>query len=474
MNNKFIYIILLSILFVSCNNVMNNYEDEVMALSDAIMKTSCTMPISKFSVNEDLLHKYIRLTASNKTIQEVTPVVRNSIDTLAYIVQYSQGWDLISGDTRMVPRLAYSETDTLNLEEYEQNGVGGIKGMIDLVAEKKFSNDTIINPAWAFLLPKTCVVNQLLRRGDVPGMWRAIDTTYICEPEGKNHLIETTWHQQFPYNGYSDIKEGFLCPAGCGPIAMSQILYYYLSRNNNCHIQIPASCIRTNTGLQFSDFSENHWQNVTANDIATATFISYIGHEKLNANYTRFETGVSSSSCYVDTFNWAHLSYSSANSSNFNIMHILLSIRQNHPVLMRATDSTSNKNHAFIIDSYSKISSVGVIRYQWVDNYHPTEEELQRCPSWMFEVSSMQEWKDENSIYEVSFPIDESYSIAMNWGFYGENNNVYYTVCQVFYPQGEGGEQAMNPYVNQYYPNWNIGGYRFNQIINYYYNIDFE
>lgn len=466
--NIFFTIFLSGILATSCSDGIINDED-INYSNEIAMSRSISPNVSTYSVSEYLVQKFIRLTAPAKTVQDITPVVRNTVDTLAYIVQYSEGWDLISGDTRMAPRLAYSETDTLNLEEYEQTGVGGITGMIDLVAEKKSSNDTVIDPLWKFLLPLTRNVNSMARRGDVPGMWRPIDTIYIERPEHVGPLVSTIWHQHSPYNDKSFNDDGVICPAGCGPIAMSQILYYYLSRSNTHHIQIPSNCMWSNSGIQFSNFSDSQWQNILNDDNAKAVYISYIGHEKLNANYSPSRTGVNFDSDYENAFNWAHLSYSVGSSYNFNIMHILSSIRLQRPVLMRAGDTSKNMNHAFIIDCYSKTSDVFVVRYQWSNDYHPTEDELQRYPSWMFELTPISDGKDENPIYEETYPIYETYSIAMNWGLYGVANNVYYNACQVFYPNGEGDGSL---YINQYLPYWNIGDYRFDQITNYYYNIE--
>mgnify|MGYP004448490531 FL=1 len=443
MNKNLIFtLVFFSIVFTACRESFAGDEDYI--LSQSIQKTRSIVPnTGNYHVDVFLVQKYIRFTAPAKTVEEITPVIRNNSDTLAYIVQYSQGWDLISGDTRMSPRLAYSETDTLNLEEYEQSGVGCITGMVDLVAEMKISSDTTVNPVWKFLLPKQQQENNegdIIPYGDVAGMWVPIDTQYIDNGTTIPHIINTHWYQQSPYNDickYYYMGTAGMCNsfAGCGPIALGQVIYHYLKSSNPFSVPIPINYNSEGYKIIFSNFSSTQWQNLSTANNSLSTYIIYLGQEIMGAEYIPYidpislkvirEVGVSSDSCAA-ALDWAHLQYDQT--STYNWQDIVSSLQLSHPIIVTACDSSNENGHVFIIDALKINQSKFIISYLWDDNYTPDFWGLQRNPSWLFEPCIPNNGGKDDDVYQEEITLEDNYSIAMNWGYGNSADNTYYLI----------------------------------------------
>ena len=95
-------------LFASCS------QDEVLneVVETATVSTRSTedsvVSNNDYKVDYTLLQKYLKLTKKDADVQAITPLVREG-DTLAYGVQYTQGWDFIAADQRLTPVMAYSK-----------------------------------------------------------------------------------------------------------------------------------------------------------------------------------------------------------------------------------------------------------------------------------------------------------------------------------------------------------------------------
>ena len=461
MIKKTIILTLLTCIFMSCDSINNDVEEPLKNVRLKERQIASHSPL--FSVNGTLLQKYIRLTAQNKTVEQITPIVRNVIDTMAYIVQYSQGWELVSGDKRIAPRLAYSETGTLDFDEYMQSGVGAINGMIDLVEDKINSSDTIVNSTWKFLSHQQRSSNSRQTRGMVSGMWVATDTSYVSDRQRVNHLISTQWNQDYPYNMLC-IDNGVQCMAGCVPVAIGQLLRYYYHDNSQCNVAIPEHYNPyAGGGGQFEDFSTSNW-SLLDDPINIAIFIAYLGKEKLGAIYGPSETSVTDYDSFNSTLNWANLTYSIGYS--YDVNNIISSIRLGSPVLISAKKSSGTSSHTFLIDSYICDIASFLISYEWVEAYHPSDFELETYPSWRFEPS-----QKGDVYYEEETPITEDYSIAMNWGYAPSYNNIYYLAYHREYPYYLDGDLIIPANSNvQYSPSWQVGNKHYNLVNRYYHH----
>lgn len=133
---------------------------------------------------------------------------------LAAVLNFDEGFIVISGDDATMPILAYSNTSDLNLEEAAPGAMFWLdlyQNEIQYVRDNQIAPSEEIVEEWRFL------------RGTKSGQ-----TTTIVAP-----LITAMWNQTKYYNQYSpidsDSPSGYdgRTPNGCVAVAMASIIYYY-------------------------------------------------------------------------------------------------------------------------------------------------------------------------------------------------------------------------------------------------------
>ena len=102
---------LLVALLVSCSRDALNDLDQ--SLSIELNGATNEMPF-KTQVDLTMLKSYLKLTKRLNNVKEIVPMKDNG-EVLAYIVQYEDGWDMISADTRCCPILASSDEGIIDL-----------------------------------------------------------------------------------------------------------------------------------------------------------------------------------------------------------------------------------------------------------------------------------------------------------------------------------------------------------------------
>ena len=97
-------------MFVSSCNTTDDFD---LTQNQSQLKTkSIATQCDDFKVSEYLLHKYLSI--KKETPTNITPIIIDG-DTLAYLLEYVQGWKLISGDQRLSPIISQSDNGTFKL-----------------------------------------------------------------------------------------------------------------------------------------------------------------------------------------------------------------------------------------------------------------------------------------------------------------------------------------------------------------------
>ena len=121
---KKLYVIAsLCVAMCACND--NSFVNEPIQESDVVMSRSGeSSSVGEYTVTPEMVCKYLNVARKGKNINSLNPIVENG-DTLAYVAQYdeSQGWDLISGDRRLAPILAFSNEGILDLVDTIAPGI---------------------------------------------------------------------------------------------------------------------------------------------------------------------------------------------------------------------------------------------------------------------------------------------------------------------------------------------------------------
>ncbi|MBE6310829.1 MAG: hypothetical protein E7080_07245 [Bacteroidales bacterium] len=464
----------LCVAMCACNDIafMNEpvQENETM-----LSRSGETTSAENYTVTPEMVCKYLNIARKGKTINSLTPMIENG-DTLAYVAQYADtlGWDLISGDRRIAPVLAFADSGIIDISDINNPAVKAVLGMLQISRDVQNSNNTEKHSMWKSLEPKVNN-NTIIPRGWGQGKWIAIDTIYNDQSEGISHIIKTKWGQDYPWNVYTPFDSIKLDPennetygiyhsaVGCGAVALGQLIYHY-RKNNNRGITLPMEAYFTDSIVgstpTFSNFSVNGWNNLAKNinennTNKSALFLSYLGSQ-LDLDYS-VVTEVQKDSI-MPVMNVYKLIGNENNVYDFE--KIWLSLKSSKPILMCALGPLIG--HAFLIDGYRENLEEIYVNYVFDPYYEISEDELST------EDLSLFEWPEKEDPFEgivtkrKYWNYDDRKYISMNWGWDGSSDDIYFlaynrTLEDVEY-ECEG---------TIYSPSW-LG---YNNVIYYIYNI---
>ena len=468
------FLILLCVALCACNdNVLIN---EPVQKTDVVLSRSGEVSTSEnYTVTPEMVYKYLSITRKGKIVNSLTPLIENG-DTLAYVAQYDEtfGWDLISGDRRLFPVLAFAENGVLNINDINNPTVKAVLGMLQISRDVKASNKTDKHSMWKALEPQKHN-NTIMLRGVGQGKWIATDTVYNYQIKGRSHITTTKWGQQYPWNIYTPldwIKTDpndnetygiYHCAVGCGAVAVGQLIYHY-RKNNNRDIVLPMVATFSDSIVgstpTFSNFSVAGWNGMAkkANESGTtnvACFLSYLG-KQLNLDYG-IVTAVQVDSI-MPVLNNYRLTGNESNVYDFD--KVWMSLESSKPIITCAYSVYSG--HVFLIDGYKKLIDETYVEYIFDPYYVITDDELST------EDLSLFEWPEKENPFESTvtkreyWTYEDSKYISMNWGWDGSSDDIYFLAynCTL--------EDLENEYEGTIYsPSW-LG---YDNVVYYVYNI---
>lgn len=453
---KFYLALLVLLCFVACNkNELINRADEKAIKPPISIDNKKSIEFESFVVTPKMLDCYLHYFTEHRVVDLIKPLADND-DTLAYYVQYAnnEGWDVISADCRTAPVLTSSSKGSLsdvNLTTMvTSDGLQAVK-------EIRNSERKNYNGIWAFVYgaikDKTikCQPKTKGNRGLVTGMWIAQDTSIVHNTDSIAHLIETEWHQTFPWNDAMPFYNGRIMPVGCGPIAVAQVVYKYV-HNNPGSYTIPTYCQRSNSShyndtMYFSNESTLAWNNMAEtildnkSQVQTGIYLSWM-RQDMNASFIDTITIVYENNVKSELNKY--LSYREGQDVNgsYNKRKIFRdtvfhSLNQGSPILLSTNVVDRDDGHIYLIDAYQIETTERIIRYVFDADHVVTDDEYYSLPSWMFDWPSMGQFPDFDPGKEGSAVIEDrqelNYSeyIKMNWGLShgsgtGGNNNPRY------------------------------------------------
>ncbi|MBR1942021.1 MAG: C10 family peptidase [Bacteroidaceae bacterium] len=346
-------------------------------------------------------------------------------DTVMYVANYENGWDLLSTDEHTPIVLVSSETGSYNEDELPD----AIKTYIASTAEevaafKKEGNaDLKRHEDWEMLYKPVTKANTRSGIEDYlgTGYWMLVSTTPVSySTDSIDHLVQTHWHQTTPYNRFAPYytSGGYTlhCNAGCAPVAVGQLLKFYAD-NDGTLWSIPMPPANENlfeslynsvtNKYLFTNFGYgmNALEPSGANRPRTAYFLGYLG-EIMNTVYTSSESTTTKENILnaLDSFFVAK----NFVMENMNFSKVISILSSGYPVLSTVTSgSNGSGGHALLIDKYVKDSTRYALIYAWVgtDIYGEpmnTYDEWGNVTSWVYSKTEYQ----TNSYYKIS----------MNWG----------------------------------------------------------
>lgn len=379
-------------------------------------------------------------------MESITPIEWKGVPCL-YVIQYQEGYEIISADKRSQIPLAFNDKGKLELDQ----DLDGFRGHLDLMAEEiwfalngygdwsgtEWESEVEWSLAfWRMVNADESLFNQnrdqsedqgrFLDPNPPMGHWVLVEAyTEEVPYDSIPHLTATQWYQTNGYNAYCPEDRDTLniidrCPAGCVAIAGAQMLYF-LHGKHGVPTSSPASgyCtgyVYNNTVSQgFYNPSPSTWgymscprPNYGPADDYSALLIGDVG-KKVGMQYHWNGSSASTYNLISTVFNqygW-NCSYMNSNNSSTIVSNLLAG----YPVVC-AGNISSTVGHSFLIDSYMRCRTRVTSVYVWVyDNLPPGSYPLQY-------------WRE--TLYDETIPIHVAY-YRMNWG--QENTSINDTWC---------------------------------------------
>lgn len=206
-------------------------QDSVTTKALLQNETAGNSTSSAYVINEDMVREYFKQTSPEKRIDSIEPYTGSGTVPL-YIVNFENGWDIVSSDSRSDFVLAKGENGKFELNKIHQGVRVWLDGMIGQIKEFSESASTQVKEPqiWRDIRSKAqkdTLGNRALDP-DQEYMWLVCqlsqtDTTIVHN--NIPHLLSTKWGQGYPWNTH--IPNNRL--TGCAATAISQVLYYFHS-----------------------------------------------------------------------------------------------------------------------------------------------------------------------------------------------------------------------------------------------------
>lgn len=362
---------------------------------------------SGFALTEAEINNYVNfkvLEGKSKgrevVLSEIIPIYWENIACL-YVIQYEDGFDVISADKRSPIPIAEVARGTFQ----DCNDPNGFGGHLNLMAEEVwFSlNGYLKDPSpeaeeniqssldfWRMINADSLFIaenadsidSNLGFRFDPnipPGYWVLVGVTTAEEVyDSIPHLTTTTWHQKGIYNYYCPEdrdSEGYIvkCPAGCVAIAGAQMLYY-LHLKDGVPLTSPAngSCtgyvFNNNVVQNFWNYSSSTWSMMqpprSQYDTFAALLVGDVGN-KANMAYAWNQSGTTLVSLKDDVFPF--YGWNSVYSNTYSSNNIVSNLQNGYPVVC-AGNINANGNgggHCFLVDRYKRFREKTTCYYEW-------------------------------------------------------------------------------------------------------------
>ncbi|WP_196889317.1 C10 family peptidase [Aureivirga sp. CE67] len=271
-----------------------------------------------------------------KKVKTIFTVPDQENNPAFYIVNYEGGgFVIISGDRRMEPVLAFSETNTFDTEEkYYPGGLVGwiyeTKTDIEILRRNDERPSALVEKLW-----------KKFESEDVDMLsTKQMKSSSDCTPYNvqRGPYISTTWGQSCGYNSMTPANDCGPCDhyyTGCVATAMAQIMKYHQYPSNYNWAGMPDNYGTTSTAILMADIGE-------------AVNMDY-GCDGSSAN-----TNSEAAPSFTGDFN-----YSSASFADFNITTVTNELNVSKPMILKGGKNTGwwifgvySGGHAWVCDGY--------------------------------------------------------------------------------------------------------------------------
>lgn len=446
---KLLFPILAVLILSGCSN------DLSIPVTDETDATDIKKEEVRLNKMEKAIGRYITSTRAKTRGEDfnLVPYVVDD-DTLMYIANYGEGWEVFSNNARFPMVIMRSQTGTFDIESIKtvtpfydvfESTVN------DLIALEHTSESLPISDSW---IPFYDGINNLNERGAIsrsggsdledPGegyTWKpytgeTIEMTTAYTPLGGR--LRTHWGQGRPYNQFTKYcvarpDSVHMCPVGCTPVAIGQYLFW--AHNN---LGVPQTTVDSQTYdpdknvFSFSGNSTEPWDNMESDDnpislwnnslmAPTAIFLGSLGVE-MGTSYGCKASGTYNSKIKPTLAKYLNTDISSQNGSTSAIRDILA---RHYPVCCSSSNDKGTR-HTYLIDycksKYTHYTTY-YVKMQSIGDDIIEEEPDELGPTVTYEELS--EFYDDIRVETYSI---QDYYVKMNWGWNGLYDDIEYNL----------------------------------------------
>lgn len=423
--------------FTACDPVEKPKEDPLdYQLTEKALDYQGPLNGTYFVSPEDL-NAYLRyksLVEKKEIIVETITPVKNKVgDTLLYLINYNEGWDLLAADKRASIPLGSDSIGYLSLENTECPIVSWVWCLAEDVFMTRRTDICNSNEpdvveynlnTWKAITADQSLFEDVIKeylpetRSDPYAGQYVLTDIYESDIfyDMVQHLTTTKWSQVGNCcNDYVPWRTDYpwlRAPAGCVAVAGAQMLYYLhyyfgipqtAPTTAYCYSSVGDPVLLMGQG----DYSSTAWAEMDSLGQSKAGMLIASVAQMVDMDFGNDGSGALTADLVTDCFpNYriasTYTSYQESTVIN-NLMY------QSMPVIVRAGGTAPNYDgHCFIIDGYRRSRRQTVYTYVWEWlNYDP-EEEYPRIPNQ----------------YDITYSSPFLSHFYMNWGWGGDYNNV--------------------------------------------------
>ena len=420
-------------------------------MTDEIQSQNKSAQITTITPEVKAITKYMARThgvKSRSSVNNLTPFVLDG-DTVMYISNYDEGWEVFSNDPRVPMVLMKSEKG--NFYPTDLNDNTPFEGLfkntaeyLSMIKKSEIEPTDTINSEWMACGLSTLGNdwrNNISNIGNTEYYWKLVGAT---TPEYRYELLEpiggrlkTKWHQDYPYNIYTPLKtNGLHSAVGCVAIALGQYFYFtHYKDNKPTETVTRAQYNETSNTYTFSELSSTKWdlfpttENNKIDYVFSPIFLGWIG-ATIGMEYGEKESSSSLlNKIVLDFFN--SQTQLNASTEKYTKKYVIELLSKGYPVIIQAEYSNSNKGHAWLIDHYESEICTYSEYYIYVNDPldpapNPDEEENEEDDLWSHpSIERIREVYGDVNIDIRPQTSNNSY-YKFNWGKGGLSDNIKY------------------------------------------------
>jgi hypothetical protein len=333
-------------------------QEEAMGIANSFLnKGDLSTSLSKHGTS---VPRCEVLTRAKRNISKAGTTTED-VDTLLYVFNYDNGYAVVSADVRVPEQiLAFSDEGTLHLDSYDPY-INMFRNLAEDYVDNNILNAELIKDSVENTLMEKILTSLGIEADTAKSLSKAkrvvqkLLLTNECGPyeqyassEEIGPYLKTYWGQWSPFNDSVPLDtNGCECPAGCTPIAITQLMAYW---------KYPI-CYDDGARINWNSITKEKKKYTATDRVNVADFVYKVG-SAIGTNYSS-----SGSGAYLEDgveFLKTHGYYTNG-VIKYSAPDVRNSIDKKRPIAIAgyhiaATDTSGAKNgHTWLIDGYAKI-----------------------------------------------------------------------------------------------------------------------